>query len=1650
MAGPSNKINASIEQLLDGRLIRDGADLSITSTNLSGETEKVLLKDYFLTSPDLATTTGILKSNIVNLLATNGQPLDHGMIAFEDPQAIGKITTADGAVTVQRMDQSIQLNQGDFIYLNDIIESNTSAVGIAFADETTMSVDPNSTMVIDDFVYDPENPTTGSMNANVLEGNFSFVSGQIAKVGADAMKVTTPVLTIGVRGTQVAGKANSDGQENEIVLLPNEDGTVGQIMIKNESGEVLLTEAYQATTIFDPYTVPTVPVILQKTEVLKKFAKTIATTKKTEKLARVERETEEATKQKEEAEEEKEELEEEKEKLEEEAEELEEEKEELEEKAEELEEEKEEVAEEKEELEEKLEEAFEEKEEIEDKKEAVEEEIQELEEKLEEVPVAEKEKIEQELQKLEEEFQEIEEEVQEIEQEIDIVAKEKIQVEEKVREIEKEFEQVQEDFSEIEQNIQVIEKEVLIVIEKEQIIEQEILLVEQKFDQIVQEFEVFQKEFVQEFENFIPEEEIQQFMEEAPIQLIEEFQENIIEKLEEDKINVQENENEVARDEDPFAEENIEQRMDEFDDVQEEFIMEPDDGPGFNEDNDVFNVPEDEQVDVNVEEFIQEEKQKAIENNQFAEEADDFFQNEEMQDMDVDQNVQDMFVINAGQIDQFINGAGSGINDADDYHAQEDEMDDIFYVIDNNEELYNAQIEADDWFDQFIADLAEDQNINVAPWLDMPNDTSVSESLSVGTTLGHVYGSDANGDTLTYSILSDESGKIGIDGNKLYLKSAFDNISSDTDYSVLLKVQDPYGSSDVDEWVVTVTANSGPSLSSTSTVSMAENASDGATVADIDHTGGDGTVTYSITAGNSEGKFSINSSTGVITYNTQAAVLTTETFESTSNGATPTGWTGATVDDTTYYGKILGRFNGDSNTGQDVYKTFDFNSSHAGKRVQIDFNFWEFGTWDAVNHGSLDQRFMVYVNDTLVVQDLRRYTGNNQQKYGETVGNLGTGWTPSPVESNMAIANVHEGELYRVYGTLDSNGDIKLGFGARLDEGLSNESGAIDNIKISLTDLNYEDATSHTLTITATDAGNNTDTVSQLITVTDVNEAPYFIDNVYAARTIAENGSSGTDVARVHAEDLEGDSITYSITAGNTGNKFTINSSTGLIETAGALDYETTSSYTLTITATDEHSATDTTTITVNVSDDTSDNSFTQSISNTSIDAWGARYSHDMVLNNAWTDGKILVMHGDRSVSNSSQSGGILDSLDTNSKTYTITYDTDSAGDFSTMSLAYVSQFEQIWDFNYNTRVNNNSSLTDLWGKYIMAGGSLVAITEHSGWDSSRNADIEDFINVIDTTSSTNAGLISGNGPSPQNLQAEYRAWSDTNSVLSAKPGSATSTYHKEYMGKGDLVFQESSDSNDGAVAEWSRDDTEAAYTGAFLAWGDIDAHSHVGNYGNQNAVKEIGMWLAEQNEDAMTESDGAGIVVDSEYIPRVSVTGSPFNVNINQNFVTAVEAINIGNNVYIGGGMDHIDLVWDDSADAAYWAFNTDADDINNFTQADDHYGVIGYDRDGDGDLWETTDTFDLDKIYILDDSEDYLTQDSDASGDYYLSITPVTYTSYPDQWTIEFDNTVTVSNTTGYNGYLDLSSNSAFDDINYAIIETESALISEVVVTT
>ena len=83
----------------------------------------------------------------------------------------------------------------------------------------------------------------------------------------------------------MAGKASQEGEANQIVLLPNADGTVGQLLISNQSGSVLLTKAFESTTIVSSFMPPTVPVILPEEIVLEKFGTTINTTRRTEKKA---------------------------------------------------------------------------------------------------------------------------------------------------------------------------------------------------------------------------------------------------------------------------------------------------------------------------------------------------------------------------------------------------------------------------------------------------------------------------------------------------------------------------------------------------------------------------------------------------------------------------------------------------------------------------------------------------------------------------------------------------------------------------------------------------------------------------------------------------------------------------------------------------------------------------------------------------------------------------------------------------------------------------------------------------------------------------------------------------------------------------------------------------------------------------------------------------------------------------------------------------------------------------------------------------------------------------------------------------------------------------------------------------------------------
>jgi VCBS repeat-containing protein len=125
------------------------------------------------------------------------------------------------------------------------------------------------------------------------------------------------------------------------------------------------------------------------------------------------------------------------------------------------------------------------------------------------------------------------------------------------------------------------------------------------------------------------------------------------------------------------------------------------------------------------------------------------------------------------------------------------------------------------------------------------------------------------------------------------------------------------------------------------------------------------------------------------------------------------------------------------------------------------------------------------------------------------------------------------------------------------------------------TSLNFEATSTYTLTVQVSDNGSPSLSSSAQITihVTDVNEAPTIAGG--QTFSLVENSPVNTLVGTVVASDADTNDIrTYEIVSGNSSGTFAINGTSGAITVAnaGALDFETTSSFTLTIKVSDNGS----------------------------------------------------------------------------------------------------------------------------------------------------------------------------------------------------------------------------------------------------------------------------------------------------------------------------------------------------------------------------------------------------------------------------------------------------------------------------------------------
>ena len=128
----------------------------------------------------------------------------------QQPAPAGRIKVVAGEAVVVRDGATIPAHSGVTVYASDSLRTGDDGrVGITLADDTQVSIGPRSEVRLDSFVYEPTQGQLGLV-LQFIRGTAAYVSGRIAKLAPDAVRLETPAAIVGVRGTTVAVQVTPD------------------------------------------------------------------------------------------------------------------------------------------------------------------------------------------------------------------------------------------------------------------------------------------------------------------------------------------------------------------------------------------------------------------------------------------------------------------------------------------------------------------------------------------------------------------------------------------------------------------------------------------------------------------------------------------------------------------------------------------------------------------------------------------------------------------------------------------------------------------------------------------------------------------------------------------------------------------------------------------------------------------------------------------------------------------------------------------------------------------------------------------------------------------------------------------------------------------------------------------------------------------------------------------------------------------------------------------------------------------------------------------------------------------------------------------------------------------------------------------------
>ena len=487
-----------------------------------------------------------------------------------------------------------------------------------------------------------------------------------------------------------------------------------------------------------------------------------------------------------------------------------------------------------------------------------------------------------------------------------------------------------------------------------------------------------------------------------------------------------------------------------------------------------------------------------------------------------------------------------------------------------------------------VDDRSGSANVNIT--INAVNDTPIindlvgSIAISEGqTSVLTVSASDVEGDTLTYSLTGIDAALLSISSVGVITFNTAPAYATKSLYSITVNVSDGTDSASQALLIIITNPSEGAPVISglASSILVAENQTGVITISASDPDGD--SLTYSLTVTDAA-SLSISSS-GVITFNTSPDYETKSSYSITVNVSDATN--------STSQGLIINISNVNDNSP--VISGLSSSISVAENQTSVVTVSASDPDGDSLTYsltGTDASSLSISSSGVITFNTAPDY--ETKSSYSITV-NVSDGTNSINQSIDISITDVDEEGSPPVISGLSSSISVAENQTAVVTISASDPEG--DSLTYSLTGTDagslsinssgvvtfnsapdYETKTSYVITVNVSD-GTNTTSQALSINITNLNDNTPVISGLSSSVSVAENQ---TAVVTVSASDTDGDTLTYSL-SGTDSSSFSISSS-GVITFNSAPDYETKTSYSITVNVSDGTNTTSQA-LTINITD---------------------------------------------------------------------------------------------------------------------------------------------------------------------------------------------------------------------------------------------------------------------------------------------------------------------------------------------------------------------------------------------------------------------------------------------------------------------------------